>query len=134
MSSGMGYMSICPKCGNFKMGTICNYCNVETIKTPTEFDETFKLSSKQMRELEQYYIETLIKDTYDPKAREYREANEVDVWAGYVPTTSITCPNCSSGNVQKIGTGERAASVALFGLFSKKINKSYKCRSCGYTW
>lgn len=44
------------------------------------------------------------------------------------------CPTCSSTNVQKIGTGERVASVATFGIFSKKINKSFKCKSCGYTW
>ena len=44
------------------------------------------------------------------------------------------CPTCSSTNVQKIGTGERVASVAILGLFSKKINKSFKCKNCGYTW
>lgn len=44
------------------------------------------------------------------------------------------CPTCSSTNVQKIGTGERAVSVAMLGMFSKKINKSFKCKNCGYTW
>lgn len=44
------------------------------------------------------------------------------------------CPTCSSTNVQKIGAGERVASVAILGLFSKKINKSFKCKNCGYTW
>lgn len=44
------------------------------------------------------------------------------------------CPTCSSTNIQKIGTGERVASVAVLGIFSKKINKSFKCKNCGYTW
>ena len=44
------------------------------------------------------------------------------------------CPTCSSTNVKKIGTGERAVSVAMLGIFSKKINKSFKCKNCGYTW
>ena len=44
------------------------------------------------------------------------------------------CPTCQSTNVQKIGTGERAVSVAVLGIFSKKINKSFKCKNCGYTW
>lgn len=44
------------------------------------------------------------------------------------------CPTCSSTNIQKIGTGERVASVAMLGIFSKKINKSFKCKNCGYTW
>ncbi|MBD5551976.1 MAG: IS1 family transposase [Lachnospiraceae bacterium] len=44
------------------------------------------------------------------------------------------CPTCSSTNVQKIGTGERAVSITMLGIFSKKINKSFKCKNCGYTW
>lgn len=52
----------------------------------------------------------------------------------YVSINSPKCPTCQSTNVQKIGTGERVASVAMMGIFSKKINKSFKCKSCGYTW
>ena len=48
--------------------------------------------------------------------------------------SAITCPTGKSTNVSKIGAGERAASVGLFGIFSKKINKTFKCNSCGYTW
>ena len=44
------------------------------------------------------------------------------------------CPTCQSTNIKNIGTGERVASVAMLGLFSKKINKSFKCKNCGYTW
>lgn len=44
------------------------------------------------------------------------------------------CPTCQSTNVQKIGSGERVVSVAMLGIFSKKINKSFKCKNCGYTW
>lgn len=44
------------------------------------------------------------------------------------------CPTCNSTNIEKIGGIERGASVAMWGIFSKKINKSFKCKSCGYTW
>lgn len=44
------------------------------------------------------------------------------------------CPTCQSTNIQKIGIGERVVSVATLGIFSKKINKSFKCKNCGYTW
>lgn len=44
------------------------------------------------------------------------------------------CPTCGSTNIRKIGTGERVASVVGFGIFSKKINKTWKCNNCGYTW
>lgn len=44
------------------------------------------------------------------------------------------CPTCGSTNIRKISTGERMVSVGMLGLFSKKISKSFKCNSCGYTW
>jgi len=49
-------------------------------------------------------------------------------------TNQVKCPTCGSTNVQKIGAVERTASVIGLGIFSKKINKSFKCKNCGYTW
>lgn len=44
------------------------------------------------------------------------------------------CPTCGSTNIRKIGGVERGASIAAFGIFSRKINKTFKCDNCGYTW
>lgn len=44
------------------------------------------------------------------------------------------CPTCGSLNVRHISGGERVASVGFFGIFSKKINKTFKCGNCGYMW
>lgn len=44
------------------------------------------------------------------------------------------CPTCGSTRIKKIGTLERGASIVGLGIFSKKINKSFKCESCGYMW
>lgn len=44
------------------------------------------------------------------------------------------CPTCNSTNIHKITGTERAASVIGLGLISNKINKSFKCNQCGYTW
>ena len=44
------------------------------------------------------------------------------------------CPICQSTNIRKMGGVERGASIYAFGLFSKKINKTFKCQNCGYTW
>lgn len=46
----------------------------------------------------------------------------------------IKCPTCGSTKVQKISGVERGMSVFAWGLFSKKINKTFKCEYCGYTW
>lgn len=45
-----------------------------------------------------------------------------------------TCPTCHSKNVKLISAVERGVSIIGFGIFSKKINKSFKCKNCGYTW
>lgn len=50
------------------------------------------------------------------------------------PQNIPKCPTCGSTNIRKIGTGERAVSVIGLGLLSKKINKTWKCNSCGHTW
>lgn len=44
------------------------------------------------------------------------------------------CPTCGSTNIRKMGGVERGASILAFGIFSKKINKTFKCENCGYTW
>ena len=44
------------------------------------------------------------------------------------------CPTCQSTNIRKMGGVERGASIVTFGIFSKKINKTFKCGNCGYTW
>ena len=48
--------------------------------------------------------------------------------------SKVHCPYCNSTNVKKISGTERVASVAMMGIFSKKINKSFKCNSCGGTF
>ena len=44
------------------------------------------------------------------------------------------CPTCGSTKIKPITTIDRMFSVGIFGLASNKINKSYKCTMCKYTW
>lgn len=44
------------------------------------------------------------------------------------------CPTCGSTNIKRITGTERAVSILGLGVFSKKINKSYKCVKCKSTW
>jgi hypothetical protein len=107
------------------------------IITETTIGELMKMPEKQEEELINHYIETLIKDTYDPKIREEREKWEKSrdtSWAGCVDESRIKCPTCGRTNVRAISGAERGASILGLGIFSNKINKSFKCNSCGYTW
>lgn len=51
-----------------------------------------------------------------------------------VPLNLPHCPTCGSCDVQKISAMSRGTSIILFGLFSKKLGKTFKCNNCGYMW
>lgn len=44
------------------------------------------------------------------------------------------CPHCHSTNIKNLSMLNRGASIAMWGVFSKKINKSFECLDCKYTW
>lgn len=44
------------------------------------------------------------------------------------------CPTCNSTNIKKISGLSKASSVAMWGLFSRKIHKQWHCNSCGSEW
>ena len=44
------------------------------------------------------------------------------------------CPTCSSTNIKKISGLSKAGSVAMWGIFSRKIHKQWHCNSCGSEW
>ncbi len=72
---------------------------------------------------------------YQTKISAFRDKARQDGYYGSPKQSNQPkCPTCGSTNIRKIGTGERVASVVGFGIFSKKINKTWKCNNCGYTW
>lgn len=44
------------------------------------------------------------------------------------------CPTCGSTNIRRVDGLERSMSFFLWGFGSRKVNKSYKCLHCDYTW
>lgn len=47
---------------------------------------------------------------------------------------TVQCPYCQSTDTKKISGTERVLSIATLGLFSNKINKSFKCNNCKGTF
>ena len=62
------------------------------------------------------------------------EAHRRSDYGSAAAANAPKCPTCGSTNIERIGAVERGASVFTLGLFSKKINKTFKCNHCGYTW
>ncbi len=138
---------VCIHCGYPLRNTICIIRGEKydlsfaftTASANPEHDKIFKKG---------YIRKATQKNGYDTGSRNSGALMDQIMQTGVIPKTfewpypediiylnsAITCPTCKSTNVSKIGAGERAASVGLFGIFSKKINKTFKCNSCGYTW
>lgn len=62
----------------------------------------------------------------------YHEQQKIDSQTKSNPV--VECPYCHSTNTKKISGVERVTSIATLGIFSKKINKSFKCNNCGGTF
>ena len=71
---------------------------------------------------------------YNLKMSQFRTQLEQHKSSNTKNDTVPRCPNCHRSNIQKIGGMERAGSILMLGVFSNKINKSFKCKNCGYTW
>lgn len=48
--------------------------------------------------------------------------------------THPKCPTCGSTNLRKVSATSKVTSVALWGLFSQKVKKTWHCNECGYEW
>lgn len=44
------------------------------------------------------------------------------------------CPTCSSTKIRKISVTSKVASVAMWGLLSRKVHKQWHCDTCGSEW
>lgn len=68
------------------------------------------------------------KREYDPHALE--KLAQVKEKEEYIPR----CPTCQSPDVEKLSTATKIVSTGFFGLGSKTVGKTYKCKNCGYYW
>lgn len=44
------------------------------------------------------------------------------------------CPTCQSTNIKKISEMSKIGSVAMWGIFSRKVHKQWHCNNCGSEW
>ena len=138
----------CKKCGRVVLDSKkCSCCDSQTYPVPEKYwldglDFLISNESKDMLreelvktspEFDQYLFdhrdEILAKQSaeFDAKMTHGKAILEEQ---SRVPK----CPTCQSTNIRKMGGIERGASIYAFGIFSKKINKTFKCQNCGYTW
>ena len=143
----------CKKCGRIvqeeynNLEQKCDYCNNNLEYIPQQFligkrgiaindelkDKFINDYIKSSSEFDQYLFEHREEDMFNKRMSDRAKlAHGASILEekNRVPK----CPTCGSINIRKIGGVERGASIAAFGIFSKKINKTFKCCNCGYTW
>jgi len=115
----------------------CPFCTGETIDTEIDYAKHTSLIANdptyEQRLLEEFVLPhgkyDLSKKAQAEKVIERNRSMNIDG-----SSNKAKCPTCSSTNIRKMSGIERGASIATFGLFSKKINKTFECNGCGYTW
>lgn len=112
-------------------------CNGELVEMPIseeEFATICYISSDN--DFLQAMIDLKEKDIieYNLKMSQFRNQLEQQKSSKTQNDTTPRCPHCKSANIKSISTLNRGASIAMWGVFSKKINKSFECLNCKYTW
>ena len=147
---------ICKSCGaiSFNKEDICPVCNIPLITVP--FFTGRKIDNLGGEDRDKYIEEItgqklnpiMVQKRKDYLKKIYKEQKEIlqkrirkseesrinEYQQKYLAEHNIHCPYCNSTNIRKIGTVNRAVSVGMFGLASKKIGKTHKCNDCGSTW
>lgn len=141
----------CDKCGNISDWSKpeehkCYCCQNSPLKPiPREYIDNFRWRDGDG---EQAFIEEVVKKSpnLDPYLFEHKDEiiqaendamnAKMAIGRAALKEKSNTpkCPTCQSANIQAITGVERGLSIIGLGIFSNKINKSFKCRNCGYTW
>lgn len=134
----------CKRCGRIFMTPYapkqkqekCDKCNYEVNLVPAEYigEETWILPKERKDRI----IEELVKTSgvFDENLFQHRNDKKPARHFNFSPSNQNVpkCPTCQSTNIRNMGSIERGASIMTFGIFSKKINKTFKCSNCGYTW
>ena len=117
--------NMCPKCKSNLYETQITMDEIKILFSISH-DNSFLESMIELKEKD--IIEFNMKMSQFKTQGSQQERNEIQ------KDMTPRCPHCHSTNVKKISGAERVASVAMLGLFSKKINKSFKCNNCGGTF
>lgn len=145
----------CKKCGRVVQRTSknlekpCDYCNNSLKIVPKEFTAS-GLETCLEDELKQQFIDEYIKSSpeFDQYLFEHRDEdlakrrmeNREKLEHGKAVLEGrdkgnrfgVKCPTCQATNIKKISGLSKAGSVAMWGIFSQKVKKTFHCNNCGY--
>lgn len=101
-----------------------------------DFDVSFGFAYniQKMFEFNDYKFPENYQQLYDDMCTHVREELDRKNTSSNKKTSIPKCPTCGSTNISKISATSKAVSVGLWGIFSQKVKKQFKCKNCGYEW
>ena len=97
-----------------------------------DFDIIYKISHDTA------FIEAMIKlketDPIEYQLKLSQFKNQVQQKSSEQNKNILKCPTCQATNIKKISGLSKAGSVAMWGIFSQKVKKTFHCNNCGYEW
>ena len=123
-----GFGKICPSCKKGVLeDSIITYEELEIIQDVSDSDRQFLEAMIELKKNDP--IEYQLKmSQFKASLKQQENSKKVE------DDNKPKCPNCHSTNIKAITGTERVMSIMWLGIFSKKINKSFKCLNCKYTW
>ena len=123
-----GFGKICPSCKKGVLeDSIITYEELEIIQDVSDSDRQFLEAMIELKKNDP--IEYQLKmSQFKASLKQQENSKKVE------DDNKPKCPNCHSTNIKAITGTERVMSIMGLGIFSKKINKSFKCLNCKYTW
>ncbi len=90
------------------------------------------LTPKQAR----HFLYQLIESDFTLESFDGESMSEFNQKQRAMLASKPKCPMCGSTNISKIGSLNRAASIAGFGILSRKIGKQWQCNNpkCRHLW
>lgn len=146
------HVKYCPYCKKYQPSTFydCAFCFrklwllSDWENTEDEEKEDWLKYPMPAKDISKMDMDTVKKNqdeaaAYDAKVKaeiqekldeERRKAEEEAAKQVYTPT----CPTCHSPDIEKISGTSKVVDAVVWGIWSKKAGKTFKCRNCGYEW
>lgn len=119
---------ICKRCGSSNIVDISGNLKIKDIFTITNISKDANL----LKAMDKLYNTDIIE--YESRMSQFRTQIEQQKSNKAQNNNQPHCPTCQSTNIKKISGLSKAGSVAMFGLFSRKVYKQWHCNSCGSEW
>ena len=120
-----GFGKICPSCKKGVLeDSIITYEELEIIQDVSDSDRQFLEAMIELKKNDP--IEYQLKMSQFKASLKQQESNKK-----VEEDNKVHCPYCNSTNVNKISGLSKACSIAMFGIFSRKVHKQWHCNNCG---